>query len=194
MADKPWWATAIQWTVWAVLMSLVMGWLARSRLRPRPTSKDHQLLHPPSTLIVGLVCFLLFAGLAVVSNAFANETTTWWTTAAFLGFSLMSVPLIADYFLARYQVSDDGMAYRKFTGARRYLRWADLRTVRYAPVMKWFRLETRSGDVARVSVMMMGLPEFARILLARSPKEAVEPHTIEILQSTADGHPPSVWA
>jgi len=73
-------------------------------------------------------------------------------------------------------------------------RWSDLRTVRYAPVMKWFRLETRSGDVARVSAMMMGLPEFARILQAPSPKRGVEPHTLQMLQSTADGHPLSVWA
>ena len=87
-------------------------------------------------------------------------------------------------------MADHGRIHR----VRRYLRWSDLRTVRYAPVMKWFRLETRSGDVARVSAMMMGLPEFARIFLAHSPKEAVEPHTLQMLQSTADGHPLSVWA
>jgi Bacterial PH domain len=194
VAEKTWWPTAVQWTVWAILMSLVMGWLARSRRRPRPTSQQRDLVHPASTLIIGLACLGLFAGLAVVSNVFANKTTTWWTTAAFLAFALMAVVLIADYFLARHHVSDDGMAYRKLTGARRYLRWSDLRAVRYTPVMKWFRLETRSGDVARVSVMLMGLPEFARILLAHSPEEAIEPHTLQLLRSTADGHPPSVWA
>jgi len=41
---------------------------------------------------------------------------------------------------------------------------------------------------------MMGLPAFARILLAHSPKEAVERHTLQMLQSTADGHPLSLWA
>jgi len=87
-------------------------------------------------------------------------------------------------------MADHGRIHR----VRRYLRWSDLRTVRYAPVMKWFRLETRSGDVARVSAMMMGLPEFARILLAHSPQRGVEPHTLQMLQSTADGHPLSVWA
>ena len=76
MTERTWWATAVQWTVWAILMSLVMGWLARSRRRPRPTSEQRNLVHPPSTLIIGLACFALFAGLAVVSNVFANKTTT----------------------------------------------------------------------------------------------------------------------
>src|SRR5262249_4773743 len=89
-------------------MSLVMSWLARSHRRPRPTSQGRQLLHPPSTLILGLACLFVFAGLAVVSNVLANKTTTWWTTAAFIGFALMAVPLIADYFLARHHFPTRG--------------------------------------------------------------------------------------
>jgi hypothetical protein len=42
--------------------------------------------------------------------------------------------------------------------------------------------------------MTLGLPEFARILLAHSPREAVERHTLQMLHSTADGHPLSAWA
>src|SRR5262245_24054620 len=193
MADRAWWVTALQWTVWAIVMSLVMGWLAKSRRRARPTSEQGRLAHPPSTLIMGLVCFVFFAGIAVASNVFANETTTWWTTAIFIGFAGASGLMIADYVRARHHVSEDGLAYRTLTGARRDLRWSELRSVRYAPALKWFRLETQSGDVARISVMLMGLPEFARLLLAHSSKGAVEPPTLEILQATADGHPPSVW-
>lgn len=64
----------------------------------------------------------------------------------------------------------------------------------YAPAMKWFRLETRSGDVARLSVMLMGLPAFAQVLLAHAPAEAIAPETRAILEATAAGDPPSVWA
>jgi hypothetical protein len=193
MADRPWWGTTIQWSLWAVAMTLVMGWLGKSRHRPRPTADQRVLAHPPSTLIMGLVCFVFFAGIAVVSNVFANKTTTWWTTAGFLGFALLSVPMISDYFIARHKVSEEGMAYRKITGAAKYLRWSELRAVRYTPTMKWFRLETQSGDVARISVMLMGLPEFARLVLAHAPQQTIDDETLPVLQATANDQPPSVW-
>lgn len=41
--------------------------------------------------------------------------------------------------------------------------------------------------------MLMGLPEFARLLLAHAPREALEPETLRVLQETAEGRPPSVW-
>ena len=193
MSDRAWWVTTIQWSLWAVVMSLVMGWLAKSRHRSRPASEQRVLVHPPSTLIIGLVCFLFFAGISVVSNVFVNKTTTWWTTTIFVSFALLAVPMISDYFIARHEVSEEGMAYRKITGASKYLRWSELKAVRYAPGMKWFRLEAQSGEVARISVMLIGLPEFARLLLAHAPKQAIEPETLPVLQATADGHPPSVW-
>jgi heme/copper-type cytochrome/quinol oxidase subunit 4 len=194
MSDRPWWAIALQWTLWALLMSLVMGWLAKGRFRARPTSQARRLAHPPSTLMIGAVCSVFFAGLAVVSNVVPNKTTTWWTTSIFVGFAILSAPLVVDYFMANHQVSEDGLAYTKLVGTRKYLRWSDLRDVRYASSMKWFRLETRSGDVARISVMLMGLPEFARLLLANAPDDAIQSDTLPILQATAQGNPPSLWS
>jgi hypothetical protein len=137
---------------------------------------------------------LFFAGLAIVSNVVPNETTTWWTTSIFVGFAILSAPIVVDYFMANHQVSEDGLAYRKLVGTRKYLRWSDLRDVRYASLMKWFRLETRSGDVARISIMLMGLSEFARLLLENAPDDAIESGTLHILQATAQGHPPSLWS
>jgi len=174
-------------------MSLLMGWLAKSRLRARPTLDARRLAHPSSTFIIGAVCFLFFTGIAVVSNIFRNETTTWWTTAIFIGFAILSMTMVVDYFMANHRLSEDGLAYRTLLGTRKYLRWSDMREVRYASVPKWFRLETRSGDVARISALLMGLPEFAKLLLENAPAEAVESGTLRILQATAHGHPPSVW-
>ena len=65
--------------------------------------------------------------------------------------------------------------------------------MQYAPVMKWFRLENSSGEVARISAMLVGLPEFARLLLRQAPPRAIEDATLPILQATADGDPPPVW-
>lgn len=105
----------------------------------------------------------------------------------------MSAPMIIDYFMARHRVSDDGLAYRKLLGTRGFLRWSDLRKVRYGSTMKWFRLETADGSVVRISAMLMGLPEFAQALLKSAPVEAIDAHTLQVLEATADGDPPSLW-
>jgi hypothetical protein len=193
VSERPFWATILQWTLWGVVMSLVMGWLGKSRFRVRPTSDARRLYNPPSTLIVGALCFLLFAGLAVVSNVVPNKTSTWWTTLIFAGFAMLSLPIVVSYFAADYRVSEDGLDYRTFFGTKKYLRWSELGDVRYATGMKWFRLETHSGVLARVSVMLMGLPEFARLLLEHTPHDVIESGALLILQETAKGNPPSVW-
>jgi len=84
----------LQWTFWAIIMSLIMGWVARSRRQPRAADYARRLQHPPSTLIIGLVSFLFFAAIAVISNVFANATTTWLTTTVFVGFALLALPIL----------------------------------------------------------------------------------------------------
>lgn len=192
MNSQELWGQVIRWGIWVVLMAIVMGWVARSRHRSRPPSEGRRLAHPPSTLMIGLTVFGLFSGIAVVSNVYANKTTTVFTTAVFLGFAALALWMVADYFVARHQVSDEGMSHGSLMG-RRDFRWAEVASVRYAPAMKWFRLETRSGRVARVSAMLVGLPEFARLLLAKVPPGAIEPQTLPVLEATASGEPPSVW-
>lgn len=187
------WIPVLRWAVWAVLMALIMGWVARSRLKTGLSRDSTRLFHPASTLVVGLTGFLLFAGIAVLSNAFPNRTATWFTTAVFVFFALLSLLVVADYFLARHEPSEEGLRFRRLTGSRGYLRWSDLRRVNYAPAMKWFRLETRAGEVARVSAMLVGLPEFARFLLRHAPPGVIDPETLPILQATASGRPPPVW-
>ncbi len=94
---------------------------------------------------------------------------------------------------ARQQPSEEGLRFRRLTGSRGYLRWSDLRRVNYTQAMKWFRLETRAGEVARVSAMPVGLREFARFLLRHAPPGAIDPETLPILKSTASCGSPPVW-
>jgi PH (Pleckstrin Homology) domain-containing protein len=175
-----------------VLMAIVMGWVAPSRHRARPVSEARRLVHPPSTLIIGLTVFAFFFGIAIVSNVYANKTATALTTAVFLGFAALALWLVVDYVVARHEVSDEGLSHRSLLG-RRDIKWAEVSSVRYSLAMKWFRLETRAGRIARVSVMLVGLPEFARLLLAKVPPGAIEPQTVPVLEATAAGEPPSVW-
>lgn len=170
-----------------------MGWVERSRLRRRPASERPSLAHPVSTLVIGLIGGLFFFGLAILSNTIArNPTSTLWTTLAFVGFGLMSVPIIADYFFARHRVSDQGIEYGRMFG-RGSLRWSKVRSVRFAPGMKWFVLESNSGTKVRISAMLMGPPEFARLVLLHVPGEAIDPDTRTVLQETRRGRPPGVW-
>ncbi len=111
----------------------------------------------------------------------------------FGGFALLSALVVSGFFLERHDVSEEGIASRNFVGAAKYIRWSDLRSVRYVSPMKWFRLETQSGTVERVSVMLRGLPEFARLLLHNAPAGAIEAQTLDVLRTTAAGNPPSVW-
>jgi hypothetical protein len=60
--------------------------------------------------------------------------------------------------------------------------------------MKWFRLERQTGKVARISAMLIGLPEFARVLLAHTPPGVIDAETLPILEATAALSPPSVWS
>ena len=87
------------------------------------------------TLIIGLAGFLLFAAIAVVSNLFANATTSWWTTGIFVGFALMALPITGDYFAARHEVSEEGLRYGRLIGSGGLLRWDEVKSVRYSPGM-----------------------------------------------------------
>lgn len=174
-------------------MIVVMGWLGRSRFRARPASEARYLVQPLSSLIVGLIDFAFFAGIAIISNVFPNETTTWLTTSVFAGGALMGLVIVYGYLLEKHEVADEGFTSRNLTGARISLQWSDLRSVRYAPSMKWFRLETNSGKIARISALVMGLPEFAQLLLKNAPQASIDSSTLDVLNATAAGNPPSAW-
>jgi hypothetical protein len=47
---QDWWAPVVQWTLWGLIMSVVMAWVARSRTRARPAAEQSTLRHPFSTL------------------------------------------------------------------------------------------------------------------------------------------------
>jgi hypothetical protein len=192
-AIAPHYSSGLEWTLWGLLMSLIMGWVALSRARPRAADSARRLQHPTSTLIIGLTCFLLFTAIAIVSNLFANATTTWWTTAIFVGFALLALPVLGDYFAARHEVSEEGLRYGRLLGSGGNIGWTELKSVQFSEAMKWFRLESKSGKVVRISVMLMGLPTFAQLLLAHAPLESIEKTALTVLQMTAEGNPPSVW-
>src|SRR5207302_6496713 len=89
--------SAVRWIIWLLLMSLVMGWLARSRLRRDAASDRNLLYQPTSTLIIGVVFGGFFLALAVLSYALPNSTGSLGISLFFAGFALMGAILVVEY-------------------------------------------------------------------------------------------------
>ncbi len=194
MPSRPRWVPVIQWATWGIVMFVVMGWVARSRMKHRPEQFSNDMRHPPSTLVIGILGFALFAALCVISNTTGkNATTSIWTSLLFLFFSAMSLAMIADYFLARHRLTSDGLEFGRLFGRRGKLRWEDVSSVEYASVMKWFRVRTKQGATIRISAMLMGLPAFAQQVLSHVAADKIAEPTRSILAEAADGRPPPVW-
>jgi hypothetical protein len=101
--------------------------------------------------------------------------------------------LVLEYFIVRHRLTDEGIEYRRLFGQRGSLRWREVRSVGFSNVMKWFVLESYTGKAVRISALLMGLPEFARLVLAHVPRELIEANTQAILEETSQGRPPSIW-
>lgn len=189
-----WWVTGVEWAVLAVTAVLLVRWLARSHARSNPGPGAACLLHPRSTLVVSLVSAGFFFGIALLCYLFSDDITSLRTMMVFVGFGLLSLTMGVDYFVARHHVSVRGIDYGRLTGPRRSMAWQQVRRLRYSPSMKWFKIESHEGEVARVSAMMLGLPEFARLALAHVPADAIDERTLHLLHDTAAGAPLPTWA
>lgn len=192
MGKSPW-VTALWLGLYLAGMSLVMGWAAGSRLRQRPPGEQGRLRHPRSTLLVGAFGFLLFFGIAAASRIFGGSEIPWWTTVMFLSFALLSSWMIVDYLKVDYSVDQEGLSYMTFLYERKRLRWSEVARARYGESMKWFVLETRAGETARVSAMYMGLDELARLVLDKVPGESIDPDSRAVFERAAKGELPSIW-
>jgi len=173
-------------------MSLTMRWIARSRYKRHPASEAHRLVHSHSTFVVGLLGFCFFLGLAIISNIYKNPTVTIWTTHGFAGFSLLFLALAYAYFRDWHVVSDEGMSYARFLRPRSTLKWSDVTRVRYSARLNWFSIRTKAGAAVQVSNILIGLPEFAELVLAHVSPVAIDPKTRHILEATAAGALPPI--
>lgn len=158
-------------------------------MKERATEESGLLRLPRGVLIVGLTCLLGSSALAITSNIISNKTTTVWTTTGFLSFALLGLYLVAVYFLERHEVSEHGLTFGRAFRKHGYLSWVEVCSVRYSREMNYFRLETHMGSVARISILFMGLPEFAKLVLVNVPLEMIEPGTLPVLEAIANRSP-----
>lgn len=193
-----WIGNALFWALWFPAMAFFVAYLARVRLLRPAGLEPGELRHPWTTLALGIGGVLLFCGFALViflvgPEEFGGQRQQRGMIAIFLGGSTLGIPLVAEYYRGRHRVTDEGLRFQPLLRRGGFLKWSDVRRVRYSQVNKWFRLDGRSGEVARVSVLLIGLPEFARMLLDRASPEAIDVSAMPFLTATRDGHPPSIW-
>jgi hypothetical protein len=193
MTDAPsWLATLLQWGIWFVLVSLVLGWLSRDRLQaPQPTTTGTLLKLPLSLLVVGVICAAMFGAFTVLS--YSAPTGGPVIATVFLLFASLGGYVIYEYFRDRYELRRDGIAYRTPLGGERFAPWADVLWVRYSRTGNWIVLKLLNGRNLRLSVMLIGLPAFAEALLRNVNPDLIAEDSRQVIEETARGEPPKVW-
>lgn len=139
----------------------------QARTRPRHESERHVLVLPRIYLV--FVSFLSFVTLPITLYVFV------------------------EYFRGRHQITEGGLEYGRVFGSRGRMNWITVQSVRYVQWSKWFRVESHTGEVARVSSFVRDITEFARVVLANVPASAFDEQTAQILQETASGTPPPLY-
>lgn len=183
----------VQWTIWGVLMALVMGWLGSQRTKSDNEAPAGRLRHPVGILVVGVACTFFFLALAMASIVFDNGTGGWGVASAFSAFALAGGLMILEYYRARHECSSNGLTYARLFGRGGFIGWQNVTAIRYSDAMKWFRITAHTGEVARISAMQKGLPHFAGLVLAHVHSPAIDDETRLVLEETAAGNPPAIW-
>jgi len=192
MTDRPWWSYALQWAAWLVAMVLVAWCFARARRAARPSGTALVLVHPPTTLITGLVGMAFFGMLAVLSGYYV-EADQWWVPVGFMVFVLMSAATLGEALRVRHELTDTGIAYQGMLRRYEQIHWNEIVSVRWSPTLKWLVVTTRDGRVMRFSGMLNGLESLARTLAARVPAITVDEETARMIADAREGRVPNVW-
>jgi Domain of unknown function (DUF4034) len=188
-ANREWWVALLP-AIGVLLTSLMTAWVGASRKRQSPGERAGWLQHPPSTLSLGLLVLVFFLAIAVLARVYDNGTGGPMISALFAGFGVLALLLLLEYYRVRHQLTADGLNFGRLLGPRGALRWRDVTRITYSRGMRWFRIETGAGEVARISAMLTGLPEFARAVLEQVPGYAIDDGAREVLQACAQGELP----
>jgi TPR repeat protein len=187
-----WWAALARIAGGALLTSLVTGWMAVSRKREAVPGHPGRMHHPRSTLFLGLLILGFFVALGLASIVYDNDSGGPLMSALFAGFGMLGLLMIVEYFRAYHELTVDGLDFGRLLGPRGSLKWRDVTRLSYSKGLRWFRIETSSGEVARISAMLTGLPEFARAAREHVPSYAIDDSAREMLEACAHGQLPGL--
>ena len=191
MFDEAFWAERAQWMIWGIIMSLVMGALARSRQKFRPPAEGNTLVYPKGILVLGAICTGGFLACAALS--FDAKTGGPGVALTFVVLSLLGVPLLLDYYRGRHTLTVAGLDYGTMFKGRYFVPWTEVTRVRYSQVSKWIVIESPGRPAARISAMLVGLQKFCTDVLRHIPRDRIEPDAFQVLEESARGNLPSLW-
>ena len=190
-----WLSALAQALFWIAAMTVTMRWLARTRQQARPAQDADHLRQPGSMLAIGIVGTLLCIGVLVAVTVWPDHDggSIAVSYAFFCAFTLLPLFVVADYFNGRHDVSEAGMDVGRASGRRLSFGWDEVSGIRYARSAGWFRIALCSGQVVRVSVMLMGLPVFADKVLRHVPAARIETDAFKVLKEATAGKLPGIW-
>jgi hypothetical protein len=173
-------------------MSLVMGWLAKSRKAAAPRGNQRVLTVSKAATMLLAVCLLFFIALTALSAIFAKPNENW-VPYFFLAFLLLTLLSLIDALSVRHELSEGGINYRGLY--RRYpdVPWQQIKRATWKPTMKWLVVETYDGKVLRFSALLNGLETLAAALLDRVPSLQCDDTTVTVLTKARNGDLPTVW-
>jgi TPR repeat protein len=206
-ADREWWVRLIPIGV-GLLTSLVTSLIAASRKRKSAagagagagaatgaaaagaSGQSTRLQYPAIVLVIGILVVGFFTALAVLSIVYDNGTGGPAVSALFAAFGVLGLLMLLEYARARHELTPEGLEFGRLLGPRGSLKWRDVTRLTYSKGMRWFRIETASGAVARISAMLTGLPEFAHAVLEYVPSYALDAGAREVLEACLQGELP----
>ncbi len=194
--DSSLWRPIIQWTVWAIVMALVLGWVRRSRAAANKLGDSRapgRMVLPNTMLILGIVGVVLFTGCIVGASVSARRDDA--ATAAlpiFLALAMLSLWVLLECLMDRHDVSDRGLTYRRTVRSNGHAAWSEVQRVEYSDFMKWWVVRLRDGETIRISALHTGQAEFARQVLQHADEAVTDPHTAELLADACDGRLPQL--
>ncbi|MFZ1099348.1 MAG: DUF4034 domain-containing protein, partial [Steroidobacteraceae bacterium] len=187
--SREWW-TALLPAGGGLLTSLITGWIALRRKRKaaqQAPDYSRRMQHASSMLSLGLLTLGLCVALAVAAIVYNNGSGGPIVSAACAGIGILGLLMIVEYFRASHELTVDGLDFGRLLGPRGSLRWRDVTRLTYSRGLRWFRIETASGEVVRICATLTGLPEFARAVLAQVPSYAIDDSAREVLQACVRG-------
>ncbi len=198
-ADRGW-ASVLLAAAPALFTTLITGLIAVSRKRkPIATSSPGaipgRMQQPPATLAVGIAVLVACLGLAAIALVARNGTDDEpLLPAVCAALGALGLLLILQYARVWHQLTADGLEFGRLLGPRGSLRWRDVTRLTYSRGARSFRIETASGEVARISANLTGTLEFARAVLGQVPSYALDDSTRAMLQALVQGEQPRLPA
>jgi tetratricopeptide (TPR) repeat protein len=178
---------------WAMIVLLIAAGLALFVFimwwdhKDREAAEARRIMrYPHYYVFLGSACLGGFGYMAWLGfwNAYLplrSEGFVAPTLFATLGLVLVILPL-----MVRHELLADGASFRRFGVRKVRMKWSDLRSIGYVPFVKWFRLESKSGQVVRVPATLTCMRPFARAVLLHAEQAIADDFTRAVLEETSE--------